>query len=254
MANTFHKYLVNDVLPKYEVTPKVTATLQSIFQQVWNEDLQDTHQYNPRPYYGGSYAKDTMIKGSHDLDLVIYFPQNITNSVKEIAEYVKKRLSSKYGVYHHGVALQIKIQGFDVDIVVGKAQDDTFEFADVYNSKDDKVMRSSLVTHIKFIENLQPIVRLMKIWRLHHGLNWHKLAMERSIVGALQNKDLSDYGECLKAIFLDIKSNIDAIKFIDPANSNNPIFVSDNERAKIKELATKSYDYLIANQFSAIIQ
>jgi hypothetical protein len=253
MTTPFHKYLVNDVLPKYEVSAQDTQTLQTIRQKVWEEDVKDIHQYKPRYYYGGSYAKNTMIKGSHDLDLVIYFPKNITNPIKELVEYVKKKLDEKHNVKYYGVALQIKVLRFDVDIVVGKAQDDTFEFADLYDNKKGEVKRSSLVTHIDFIESLQPIVRLMKIWRLHHGLNWHKLAMERSIVSVLKDKDTADYGECLKAIFLDIMSNIDTIKFIDPANSNNPIFVSGDERAKIKEVATKSYEYLAKNLFSDII-
>jgi hypothetical protein len=253
MTSMFHRYLVNDILPKYQVSQTEIDGLRQLFDEIWTNEMKDIHQYNPRYYYSGSYAKGTMIKSSFDLDIVIYFAKTYTNPTKELVEYVKKLLS-KYNPVNYGVALQIKKNGYDVDIVVGKAIDDEFKFATLYNTKDNKEMRASLITHIDLVNEVEQIIQLMKIWRLNHKLNWHKLAMEQTVVRVLQNKTKNNFGECLKEIFLDIKSNIDNVKFFDPANSNNPIFVSDNERKRIKDVATYCNNLLITNNFDRIIR
>lgn len=254
MTTQFHKYLVNNILPKYQVPSNEIEDLQQVYNELWNNDLKDIHQYNPRHYYGGSYAKGTMIKGSYDLDLVIYFGSNFTNPTKELSYYVENLLNKKYNVTRYGVASQLKYRGYDVDIVVGKAKDETFQYATLWNSKDEIEMRSSLTLHVDNVADVEQIVRIFKIWRLNHKLNWHKLAMEQTIVRVLKDKRKTDFGDCFKEVLLDIKSNIDNVKFSDPANCNNPIFVNKNERNRIKEVAEKCYNLLTINNFDKVIR
>ena len=252
MTTEFHKYLVNNVLPKYTVPQNEIDILRQIYNDLWQNDLKEIHQHNPRHYYGGSYAKGTMIKGKYDLDFVIYFGSNFKNSPKELSEYVENVLKKKHEIKRYGVATQIIYKGCDIDVVVGKAQDDKYIYSTLWNSKDEKEMRASLTVHN--VAEVEHIVKIFKIWRLNHKLNWHKLAMEQAIVRVLKDKQKNDFGECFKEILLDIKSNIDNVKFLDPANCNNPIFVNDSERKRIKDIATECYNLLINNRFEQIIR
>lgn len=254
MTTELHKYLINNVLPKYQVPQNEIDKLRQTYNDLWQIDLKEIHQYNPRHYFGGSYAKGTMIKGKYDLDFVIYFGSNFKNTPKELSEYVENVLKKKYNTLRYGVATQLSCNGFEIDVVVGKAQDEKFIYSTLWNSKDEKEMRASLTVHIDNVTEVEQVVKILKIWRLNHKLNWHKLAMEQAIVRVLKDKQKNDLGECFKEILLDIKSNIDSVKFLDPANCNNPIFVNDNERKRIKDVATECYNLLITNKYEQIIK
>ncbi len=246
-----HKHCYN-VLKKYKIDDKELDKLPIVSEEIWHL-LKPIHALNPTKYFGGSYAKGTMINTSFDLDMLVYFPNSVSKSPQELVKLVESILNENLKTKRLGVAIQFSINGFDVDLIIGKYQDDKKEFVDLWNSITEKKMRSSLVVHINHVSEVEEIIKLMKIWRDKHKLNWHKLAMERSIVWALKDKPKNDFGECLKMIFLDIKSNIDTIDFLDPANSNNPIFVNDDERKRIKEIATQSYRDILEGKFSSIL-
>ena len=251
MTNTFHAHCIQ-VLDKYKVSADETQVLNQLFIEIWQE-LQPIHQHNPRKYYGGSYAKGTMIKGSYDLDIVIYFAKNNPHSVKQLAEFVEAILSKKHRITRMGVASQFTYKEHEVDVVVGKAQDEQFVFADLWNSKEQKVIRTSLVTHINNVAEVEQVIKLMKIWRQNNSLEWHKLAVEQTIVRVLKDKPKNNLGACLQEVFLDVKTNIDNVKFLDPANCNNPIFVSDYERKRIKEAATLAFDRIQKSDYKSVI-
>src|SRR5712691_1202591 len=46
----------------------------------------------PRFYYGGSYGKNTMIRERYDLDIVIYWPQTTSYTIKDIYDMVGREL------------------------------------------------------------------------------------------------------------------------------------------------------------------
>ncbi len=236
MTSSFHKYLVS-VLDKYKLSKTDFKEIKYVFDDVWQE-LQAIHTYNPRPYYAGSYAKKTMIKGKYDLDIVIYFPHDLNLSVEEIYNLVKETLIDKgFEIYEYGIALQIFYDEFDIDIVPAKAINKDFEYANAYNVRYNKKKRTSLKKQVESVDDIQSIIKLMKIWRNKHNLKWHKLAMEQLVVKSLQKVDKNDFGNCFEKIMQDIKSSILGIKFIDPANSNNVITVSEKERMRIKQKA-----------------
>jgi Nucleotidyltransferase domain len=255
MTSAFHKYCVQ-LLDDYSVSEKDKKQFPKVFEAIWQE-LKPIHTYNPRRYLGGSYAKGTMIKGAFDLDIVIYFAKNSDKTPQlwvEMVENILKQQHSIQKLKRYGVAIQFQYKGYEVDLVVGKAQDEQFEMVDLWNKKEAKNMRASLKLHVENVSDVEPILRLMKIWRLHHQLNWHKLAMEQTVVRVLKNKPKNDFGECLKLIFLDIKTNINTVKFLDPANSNNPLFVSPQERKAIKGVAEQSWTELSKHNFVKIMK
>ncbi len=251
MTTPFHKYLVK-VLEECRLKQNELDKLNNIFNDIIQKHLQPIHQHKPTIYKGGSCAKRTLTKPSYDLDIVIYFPKTIKNSVEEIYNYVLDTLKKGHKIKAYGVAIQFEYKGIDIDVVPGKCIDDNF--ANLYNSKDDKKVRTSLKEHIGNVKDVRSMIKLMKIWRLNHSLNWHKLAMEQTVVKALENKSKNDFGICFETILLYIKSNILNVKFIDPANSNNPINVSSKERQKIQNTAIKCYKLLKEGLYKNIIK
>src|SRR6185369_2289629 len=99
-----------------------------------------------RFYYGGSFAKRTAIAASFDLDVVIYFADG---RPKEIYESVEARLrAAGHSVLRHNVALRLQYTpGWRVDVVPGRAHDDTFEYADLWAAERAAERQTSLKRH-----------------------------------------------------------------------------------------------------------
>ena len=68
----------------------------------------------------------------------------------------------------------------------------------------------------EYVKGLQAIIRIFKIWRESQGLSaWHKLAMEQTIVRALQGREdyWNNYGYCFEVVLKDIPNSILNAKF-----------------------------------------
>jgi hypothetical protein len=99
-------------------------------------------------YYGGSFGKKTLIAAHFDLDLVIYFP---AGDPKELYAAVERRLrAAGHAPSRHNVALRLAYtRGLHVDVVPGRALDETYSYADLYANERDTTRRTSLKAHTR---------------------------------------------------------------------------------------------------------
>ena len=210
-----------------------------------NLELQLRKKYGaaPRFYYGGSYGKDTLIRASYDLDIIVYFPHTDTTPLRDVYGGVFHTL--KNGgliVQPKTVAIRLPYQaGFHIDIVPGRAQDATFRYATLYKNPGS-TLQTSLKVHIEAVRRsgVRDIVRLIKLWRLRQNLSWGTFALEIVVTRALAGKPVIDYSTSVVGVWRFIEGNLGSIRLIDPANTNNEITMSAVERAAIIRAATAS--------------
>ena len=197
----------------------------------------------PRIYYGGSYGKNTMIRSSYDLDIIVYFPPTDTTPVKDLYGGVFNALkSSGLIVQPKTVAIRLPYQdGFHIDVVPGRAQDATFRYATLYKNPGS-TLQTSLKVHIEAVSRpgMQDMVRLLKLWRLRHQLPWETFALEIVVARALARKAIVDYTASTIAIWRFIESSLASARLVDPANTNNEIAMSTNDRAGVIRAASNS--------------
>jgi hypothetical protein len=257
---TAHRYLVR-VLEKQRMDDRNSVRLERIRDQI-RRDLEPINRYNPRFYNGGSYGKKTMIREAFDLDLVIYFPHTDSRSLKEMYSSVYDSLDrAGYKMKPKRVALTLLQppnnpypKDFHVDVVTGKAQDDDFYYADIYDIPNESRRRTSLKMHIDNVREVRDVIKLMKLWKMRHSLDWQTFAMEQTVVGALKNKDTRDLGQCMEKVLLFIKSSVhNRLSLIDPANSNNPIKIQDQKRLQIEQAANRSFEALQRGDWESIV-
>jgi hypothetical protein len=276
-----HRYLVS-VLEKQRMDDRNSVRLKSIRDQI-RSDLEPINRYNPRFYYGGSYGKKTMIREAFDLDLVIYFPSTDIRSLRDMYRSVYDSLvRAGYQTESKLVALTLLQppnnpypKDFHVDVVTGKAQDDKFYYADIYDIPHDSPRRTSLKMHIENVREVRDVIKLMKLWKRRHSLNWQTFAMEQTVVGALKNQNTTenwqtfameqtvfgalknqktaDLGQCMEKVLLYIKSSVNQLRLIDPANSNNPIEIPGAKRRAIEQEANRSFDALKMDDWESIV-
>ncbi len=237
---TGHQYLQN-ILIGQDLGENELNQLRSLREEIEGV-LRDTFGSEPRFYYAGSYGKKTMIKEAYDLDIVMYFPSTVNYSVKDIYISVLRTLvNKKYPVHPKTVAIRIPSQGgFHIDVVPGKAQDVTYYYATLYKNGEYTTMQTSIKIHIDTVKPVKDIVRLVKLWRLRQNISWETFALEQTVVRALTGLNKDDLAKSTWNVFIFIRDNIERVRLIDPANSNNEIAMPTNTRLLLKAKATSA--------------
>lgn len=199
----------------------------------------------PRVYYGGSYGKGTMIRESFDLDLVVYYPHTETRPLRQLFGTVHQALvAGNYTVHPRTVALRIpRGFSFHVDVVPGRAHDHTFRYATLFkNTEPPSSLQTSLKVHIDAVRKseLRQLVRLLKIWRLRHGVPLKTFALELLAARALAERRRDEYGTAFWTVLEFIAQHMPRVRLEDPANTANILEVSVQDRAAAAEAAERS--------------
>lgn len=205
--------------------------------------LRGKYGASPRIYYGGSFGKDTMIRASYDLDIIVYFPHTNATPVRDLYAGVYNTLkNSGLIVQPKTVAIRLPYEGgFHIDVVPGKAQDATFRYATLYKNPGS-TLQTSLKVHIEAVRRsgMRDMVRLIKLWRVRQGLSWETFALEIAVVRALAGKPITDYSTSTIAVWQFIQSSLARARLVDPANTNNEIAMSGADRASVIRAASAS--------------
>jgi hypothetical protein len=249
-----HNYLVKILNSQYlDSDDRAFLMMRELRRQI-ESDLRYVYGSYPRFYYAGSYGKRTMIRASFDLDIVIYFPPTERMSLRDIYCSVYETLSmAGYKINPKTVSLQLPYEGgFHIDVVPGRAQDYTYRYATLYKNGEDSTMQTSLKVHIETIRDsdTRPIIKLLKLWKVRHSLDWKTFALEQTVIRALKGQHKDDYSVCLIKVFEFIRDNILNIRIVDPANSNNIIEIPYQTRIMLHQAAVNS---LNASDWSYIV-
>jgi|SRR6185437_7591607 len=237
---TPHDYLVS-VLRNQEPENGQVATLRAIRGEIESK-LRLAVGSAPRFYYGGSYAKGTMIRECFDLDIVVYHPAGSSRTMADLFNSTGTALQQAgYIVRPKTVAWHLPYDGgFHVDVVPGRAQDLSYLYATLFtNTPRAGTLQTSLKKHIDAVSKtgLADIVRLLKVWRLRHGVPLTTFAMEILTARALDGFSCSDYGSATMRVLMYIRDQIPQIRLVDPANSNNIVEIASIDRGSVQRSA-----------------
>ncbi len=182
---------------------------------------------DPNFYYGGSYAKHTMIKASYDLDLVLYYPPTANFTVQALYESVESRLKRKgYITRRHNVAIRLPYEGgIHVDVVPGRAIDQTYLYANLFASDKTQTKQTSIKKHLDLVRKnggYQEVIKLLKLWKLKHGLKIPTFALELATAKALSG-NRGDLENRFWTVLTFLRDSFPSCRLVDPANSANII-------------------------------
>lgn len=198
----------------------------------------------PRFYYGGSYGKNTMIRQRYDLDIVIYWPQTTSYTIKEIYDMVGRELKKDWSTAHpKTVCWEINFQGgFHIDVVPGRALDTNYLAANLHRTDTGTTLKTSLKTHIDTVKDSgrRDAIRLLKLWREKKAVPFKKtFLLEIMTISGCKGLPSSELQPQVLAALRYIRDNIVSIQVADPANSNNSLSddISDGDKRRIKTMA-----------------
>jgi len=132
--------ILNEIKPTAVEKQKVKRIIESVLGKIKIDDA--------KLELGGSYAKDTFLRGNHDIDVFVKFPYKLYRD-KDLSEILGKRLSRKHKRVHGSRDyFQLQKNGY------------TFEFIPVLDIKDSSQAK-----------NITDVSPLHKKWVREHLKN-----------------------------------------------------------------------------------
>lgn len=181
----------------------------------------------PSIRYGGSKAKNTMIKECFDLDLICYFKHEDTkpgDTLEDVYENVRDVLRKKFKIREKTSAVRI-LGGddvdFHVDVVPGRFTDNSESDAFLHCTSGKKErLKTNLQTHIDHVRSsgLTDAICLMKLWRERQGIELRTFPLELLVLELLKQKTKFALDDQLKHFWGELRDHADEIKIEDPAN------------------------------------
>ncbi|MBP7280618.1 MAG: hypothetical protein KBA66_03520 [Leptospiraceae bacterium] len=193
MATELHNFLAQTVAER--IDPNKLMKLKKEFNGVL-QLLAPVRRFAPRIYIGGVYDKQIEINTYADMDIHIYYPYDLKDHIREIAEYAFELVSKKFETRSLGLLYRITInEDFDIDIVSGRAEDPEYGYSLLYDPETSTRQTGKLKEQLDLIRNARAMLKLVKLWKRHKLLIWDSTKLEKSEMPYfLKRKDLNDYG------------------------------------------------------------
>lgn len=242
-----------DVLTKYQVDSYLKNSALSAFSPVikqWAGPQLLSFDFS------GSTAKGTEVSCSSDVDFFISLCSSTSQTLGQIYDslYNKLRGYSDITVRKQNVSIGVTWQGHKIDITPGKKQSGNTNDHSLYKNSTDTWTQTNIQRHINIVQSSQRVfeIKLFKIWRENHQLEWPSIFLELFVIDALKGCPIQDFaGNCVK-VLNEIYLNIESKYIIDPSNTNN-IISNDLSRDQKIRLKNQAYNSLQSRSWSHVI-
>lgn len=203
----------------------------------------------------GSHAKGTAIAGGSDLDLFISLKPNTTNSLSDIYWSLHQlALEKGWSPRAQTVSVGIKFNGTAIDLVPARLHAGVQNWHSLFNRRTESWMQTNVSRQVRAIagSGRTDEIRLIKIWRNLHDLDFHSFYLELTVIEALRKLSKRLLAENVVTILEYIAHDLIRRQVVDPANSNNIISKDIGHSGKVR-VATAALEALKASYWEHII-
>jgi len=186
---------------------------------------------SPTIRYGGSKAKNTMIRASYDLDMTCYFGRDDNQAgatLEEMYNDVARVLEKKYSVDRKRSALRLTSKvpetykiDLHVDVVPGRFIDGNGGDVFLHQSEGDKkLLKTNLDVHIQHIRGsgVTDAIRLLKLWKVLNGVDVKTFVLELLVVDLLSKHKQAPLSAQVELVLEAFRDRVDELSVEDPAN------------------------------------
>jgi hypothetical protein len=188
----------------------------------------------------GSFMKGTANKSGTDIDLFLSLAQDTTQTLKEIYEGLFATVrDAGYTPTRQNVSINIRVGGYDVDLVPAKRQDSYSQDHSLFRRRADTWTKTNIQTHIATVvgSGRQAEIRALKLWRSQKGIDFPSFYLEMLAIEALKGKASRGLAGNVLAVLEYFRDRILSARVVDPSNTNN--IVSD-ELSQVGKAAIKA--------------
>lgn len=200
----------------------------------------------------GSYAKETGVLGSADVD--VFISLWTTTPLRDLYEGLFAIAHANgWNPRRQNVSVGATVGGTKVDLVPARVQSGYKVWHSLYRSKADTWTQTNVSEHIAFVRDSgrREEIRAMKLWRNRHSLEFPSFYLELVTIEALKYRR-PGLADNVKEVFRWMEQNLVATTFLDPANTNNVI--SNDLTAQQKSvLAGAARRALLASSWAEVV-
>lgn len=203
----------------YSPVRGVIASLQPTLTQWAGSYLVSVHP-------SGSFSKGTANRSGTDIDVFVSVSSTTPDALKQIyGTLVNKLTQVGYVPRQQNVSIGITVNGYSVDVVPAKRQDQFSDDHSLYRRKADTWTKTSVTKHISLVSGSGRLeeIRIAKLWRNQKGLDFPSFYLELAVMEALRSKPIGAVSANVWQIFTYLRDTFPAARFVDPANTNNVI-------------------------------
>ncbi len=189
----------------------------------------------------GSFAKGTANRSGTDIDLFISLSHGTSAALREIYNSLYNEMDkARFSPKKQNVSVNVKVSGYDVDLVPAKQQDAYSQDHSLYRRRADTWTKTNVRTHIGHVQRGGRLLetRVLKLWRNQKGIDFPSFYLELTTIAALQG-NWAGLSDNVWTVFRYLRDTFANARVIDPANTNNVISddLSAAERARVKQAA-----------------
>ena len=185
--------------------------------------------------WSGSYAKSTRVRGATDIDIFVSLSSRSPGTLREIFNsLLAYLLESGWSATPSNVAVRVTSGGSRIDVVPGRRQRPQSSDHSLYRRRGDTWIQTNPARHVVYVRNSGRVneIRLTKIWRNVHGLDFPSFCLELAVIEALRGRALNRLPANFAVVLDYLATSFPQARLVDPANSNN--VVSDEMTASEK--------------------
>lgn len=237
MGMTADEYLMQ-VLQKYAVNVAGAHYAGSIIYPVlktWG------HIYLNRAEFSGSLAKGTGISIGTDADIFLSMSSATPGSLADLYRTLRNAVTvAGYAARIQDVSLGITVNGYSIDLVPARRQVQQGNYHSLYRSKANTWTQTNVALHIDYVRGSNRVdeIRVIKVWRQLHGLEFPSFFLEMTVIRSLAFARVGNLANNVFTALKYIRDNIETVRLVDPANTNNVV----------SDVCTATEKTIIANQ------
>jgi hypothetical protein len=241
--------LVREAVDTTSTSPvrAVQSTIMPILNEWAGNQLRIVHP-------SGSFAKGTANRSGTDIDLFISLKSDTSNPLKYIYNTLYEKMRTKgYSPKLQNVSINIRVGGYDVDLVPAKHQGGNSHDHSLYRRRADTWTQTNVVTHIATVINARRTSesRILKLWRNQKQLDFPSFYLELTTIAALSGAR-GTLSQNVWTVFGYLRDRFTAARIVDPANTNN-VISDDLSAADRARIATAAAQALNATDWAHIV-
>ncbi len=194
-------------------------------------------------YPAGAYEKGTANQSGISIDFVVSLSPQTPFLTRQIYESLFSHLE-RHGLEpeRRAVSLALRLDGATIDILPAKRESLSTDIHEIYSTRRNVAMKTNLNHHVLDVieSGRREEIRVLKLWRDQHELDFPSFYLELSTVAALKRRPLGELADNVWAALGYFEQLFVGRAILDPANANNVVSaeMTTNEKMAIAAAAT----------------
>jgi hypothetical protein len=205
--------------------------------------------------YSGSIAKGTAVSLLTDADVFISLSSTTPDQLADVyATLYTALIKGGYQARKQNVSIGVTAGGYNIDYIPGKRQSQHGYDHSLYKSKSRSWTKTNVKTHVSLVAGSGRLseIKLTKIWRILHGLEFPSFYLELAIINCLAGSSTASLSDNFWKVLGFLSSNFPARRYVDPANTNN-VISDDLTQAEKQAIKTAALDARAQTNWQTIV-